>query len=120
MTLKEWWKAACKHGTIYYVVEHESHRATPTLEVTLWTVARRGGRTVLVEAWPRNEAGEYDEAIAKRLGFWVRKQRRAWRAVGGNCNLVFEIIKRIAMYAEPGVTSRGVQSCVRWQSLHKG
>lgn len=100
MTLKDWWKAACTHGTIYYITEHIS-RTGMGAAYTLYTIAEHDGKPYLALAWPDDENG-YNEKLAKALGFRMRKVGyRAWYRGGCGYDRVRDVIDSIGRYAEP-------------------
>lgn len=106
-SLRDWLKAAEKHGTIYYVIESVS-RSGMSRNISLATIVMSKGKPVLSKLWPRLDDkmwshaqwSEYNAAldvVASDWGFSFKV--RSFKVGGCGMDMVFSQIDYLAQIA---------------------
>lgn len=96
MTLEQWFQRAVETGVVYYTAKVS--RTNMSADYSLFVVGAGGE---LERAWPDSEqpaagGADYDEKLAKALGF--RLSKRAWHCDGCGYDRVHGLISRMARH----------------------
>jgi hypothetical protein len=116
LTLKQWYLAAKKSGGVHVVCEHVA-RSNMSARYNLHTVV--DGELCI--AWPTNDAGEYDEALAKKLGFVNKrtgKQEQGFVRKGFGYDRAADVLIAIGEVCA-GDNSNVSQGAIRLRSINR-
>ena len=98
MDLSKWYTAAQKCGIIYYM--NNPSKANLSAHLNLYTIVSHTWGTRLARAFPQVD-GQYNETLAKKLGFKLDKQ--AFKVMGVGTSRSEQLIDLIHSACEPEV-----------------